>query len=166
MRNGKEEACIDVQHRKRGRPWLRDDREAKFDSPRFRSGSDPLRRPMVQPLYGPGPSMGLAYDDNLRRTQSYRVLKSQPAESVAPGFPDRALTSDANIFPAPLSISSRAPDLRISEAAAFLTIDFEFGNALSAFLDAVARPSAKGMRLVDLLAASGRDKVSELQRQI
>jgi len=125
-----------------------------------------MRRPMTQSLYGPGSSMGMAYDDNLRRTQSYRVLKSQPAEPIAPRFSERALASDANIFPAPLSIPPRAPELRASEPAAFLTVDFEFGNASSAFLDAVARPSVKGMRLIDLLAAGDRDKVSGLQRQI
>ncbi|KAK0643633.1 hypothetical protein B0T16DRAFT_186847 [Cercophora newfieldiana] len=139
MTNGKEDLCIDVQHKKRGRPRLRD------DGPRFGSGSDAMRRPMGQSLYGPGSSM---------------------AEPIAPRFSDRALASDANIFPAPLSIPPRAPELRTSEPAAFLTVDFEFGNASTAFLDAVARPSVKGMRLADLVAASDRDKVSGLQRQV
>ncbi|KAK4448101.1 hypothetical protein QBC34DRAFT_408146 [Podospora aff. communis PSN243] len=166
MTNGKEELCIDVQHKKRGRPRLRGDGETKFDSPRFGSGSDAMRRPMGQSLYGPGSSMGMAYDDNLRRTQSYRVLKSQPAEPIAPRFSDRALASDANIFPAPLSIPPRAPELRISEPAAYLTVDLELGNASSTFLDAVVRPSVKGMRLVDLVAPGDRDRVAGLQRQI
>jgi len=125
-----------------------------------------LQRPMAPSLYGQGSSMGMPYDDNLRRTQSYRVLKSQPAEPIAPRFSERALASDSSIFPAPLSIPPRAPELRIAEPAAFLTVDFEFGNASNTFLDAVARPSVQGLRLVDVLAAGERDKASGLQRQI
>ncbi|KAK1759385.1 hypothetical protein QBC47DRAFT_292278 [Echria macrotheca] len=158
--NGKEEACIDVQHKKRGRPRLRDDRDTKFEGTRFGSATDSLRRPMAPSPYGPGSSIGMAYDDPLRRPQSYRVLKSQPAEPLAPRFSERAL-ADANIFPAPLSIPTRAP-----EPAAFLTFDLEFGNASTAFLDAIARPSVKGMRLGDVVVSGERDRVSALQRQI
>lgn len=162
MSNGKEDACIDVQHKKRGRPRLRDDRDAKFDGSRFGSSGDAMRRPMpVSTAYGQRSSMGMAHDDNLRRTQSYRILKSQPAEPIAPRFPERALASDANIFPAPLSIPPRAP-----EPAAYLTVDFEFGNASTAFLDSIARQSVKGLRLADVVVAGDRERASALHRQI
>ncbi len=104
--------------------------------------------------------MGMAYDDNLRRT-SYRVLKSQPAEPIVPRFPERALASDSSVFPAPLSIPPRAP-----EPAAFLTLDLEFGIASSTFLDATGRGSVQGSRLVDTLSPADREKVAALQRQI
>ncbi|KAK0722167.1 hypothetical protein B0T26DRAFT_642510 [Lasiosphaeria miniovina] len=160
LTNGKEEACIDVQHRKRGRPRLRDEREAKFDGPRFGSAADAMRRP-IQSLYSPGSSIGMAYEENIRRTQSYRVLKSQPAETIAPRFPDRGSVSDANIFPAPLSISTRPPEL-----AAFLTVDFEFAKSSSTFRDAIGRQSLSGFKLADFLAPGDREKASSLQQMV
>ncbi|KAK3318529.1 hypothetical protein B0H66DRAFT_241949 [Apodospora peruviana] len=164
LSNGKEEACVDVQHKKRGRPRLRDDRgEIKYDSARFGSAPDPMRR-QISSFYAPGTgvsSMGMAYDDNLRRTQSYRVLKSQPAEPNIPRFPERGSASDANIFPAPLSISTRIP-----EPAAFLTVDLEFSKASSPFHDAVGRTSIIGLKLVDLVVPQDREKASNLERRM
>lgn len=166
---------MDVQHKKRGRPRLRDDREMKFDSSnRFGSGPEPMRRP-ISSLYGsggsgpgpgPGPglgvsSMSMGYDDSLRRTQSYRVLKSQPAESIAPRFPERGSASDANIFPAPLSISTRLP-----EPAAFLTTDLEFAKSSSTFQEAIGRTPANGTKLVDLVMPQDRERALNLQRRI
>ncbi|KAK3390375.1 hypothetical protein B0H63DRAFT_519602 [Podospora didyma] len=158
--NGKQDACIDVQHRKRGRPRLRDDRETKFDVARYGPASDPMRRPMPS-MYGQGAPMGMGYDDNLRRTQSYRVLKSQPAEPIAPRYPERGSASDANVYPAPLSISTRAP-----EPAAILTLGLDLAKASSTFWDAVGRQPMEGLRLADLLVSGDREKVSALQRQM
>ncbi|KAK3944905.1 hypothetical protein QBC46DRAFT_251088 [Diplogelasinospora grovesii] len=160
LSNGKEESCVDVQHKKRGRPRLRDDRESQYSIARFGTAPDPIRRPIS--LYGAGSSMGMAYDDTFRRTQSYRVLKSQPAEPIAPRFPERGSTSDANIFPAPpLLITTRTP-----EPAAFLTIDLEFLKDSNTFRDAIGRPSLKGLKLIDLLVTGDRDKASSFQQQM
>ncbi|KAK5660307.1 hypothetical protein OQA88_12847 [Cercophora sp. LCS_1] len=165
--NGKEDACIDVQHKKRGRPRLRDDRETKFEGTGFAGAAGAMRRPM-QPHYGsPGSSIGMPYDDTLRRTQGYRVLKSQPAEpTIAPRFPERALGPDPGIFPPPLSIPPRAPEPRAFEPAAFFTIDLEFGNASGPFLDAIGRPAVNNLRLVDVVVPADREKVAALQRQV
>ncbi|KAK4214833.1 hypothetical protein QBC37DRAFT_141327 [Rhypophila decipiens] len=170
LSNGKEEACVDVQHKKRGRPRLRDDREMKFDTTsRFGSGpADPMRRP-ISSIYGSGGSsagpsvapMSMGYDDSLRRTQSYRVLKSQPTESIAPRFPERAAASDANIFPPPLSISTRLP-----EPAAFLTTDLEFAKSSITFQEAIGRAPANGVKLIDLVVPQDREKALNLQRRI
>lgn len=103
--------------------------------------------------------MGPAFDDSLRRTQSHRILKSQPAEAVPPRFPERASAADANVFPAPPTMATRAP-----EPAAFLTMDFEVAKASSTFCDAVGRPSVLGQKLADLLAPSDRDKAAACQR--
>jgi len=110
--------------------------------------------------------MGMPYDDPLRRTQSYRVLKSQPAEPIAPRFSERALAAEANMFPSPLSIPSRVPEQRPPEPAAFLSADLEFGNASSAFLDAICRPSVKGLRLMDIVVPGDREKTIGLLRQV
>jgi hypothetical protein len=116
--------------------------------------------------YSSGPPPGTAFDDSLRRnqSQSYRVLKSQPPEPVAPRFIERASAADANIFPAPpvpLSIYTKPP-----EPAAFLTTDWDIAKASSTFLDALSRPGVNGLKLVDVIAPSDREKVLNHQRQL
>ncbi|KAH6856554.1 hypothetical protein B0I37DRAFT_334016 [Chaetomium sp. MPI-CAGE-AT-0009] len=161
MSTNKEGACIDVQHKKRGRPRLRDDNQAKYEGARFGSAVDAMRRPLSS-AYGPGPPLGMVYDDPLRRTQSYRVLKSQPAESIAPRFPERGLASDANIYPAPLSIATaRVPE----EPVAYLTIGLEFSRASASFLGAIGRASVTGLEITNVLAAEERPRASRLQQQ-
>lgn len=105
--------------------------------------------------------MGGTVDDSLRRTQSYRVLKSQPPEPLAPRFLERGHAGNANIYPSPLQISTRPP-----EPAAFLTMELEVAKASSTFLDAVGRPAVQGMRITDLLASGDRERMTILQRQI
>ncbi|KAH8880678.1 hypothetical protein GQ53DRAFT_669403 [Thozetella sp. PMI_491] len=165
LNNGKEDQCVDVQHKKRGRPRLRDDRE-RFDPSRFSNAPDSMMRRPLSLFGAPGPSMGMAYDDNLRRTQSYRVLKSHPVEPIAPRFPERASLSGANVYPAPsLSIATRAPE-RIPEPAAYLTMDMEVAKASSTFVDALGRATVRGQRLVDLVMPGDREKWSICQRQL
>jgi hypothetical protein len=120
-----------------------------------------MRRPLSS-AFGPGPSLGMVYDDPLRRTQSYRVLKSQPAESIAPRFPDRGLASDANVYPAPLSMATpRLPE----EPVAYLTVGLEFSKASASFLGAVGRTSVSGLKLANVLVAEEGPRASRLQQQ-
>lgn len=120
-----------------------------------------MRRPLSS-AYGPGPSLGMVYDDPLRRTQSYRVLKSQPAESIAPRFPERGLASDANIYPAPLSITTaRVPE----EPVAYLTIGLGFSRASASFLNGIGRASVTGLEFVNVLVPEERARASRLQQQ-
>lgn len=149
-----------MQHKKRGRPRLRDDHHRTGFDPRLGANQDPnLRRPLS--LYSPQGGLGGTVDDSLRRTQSYRVLKSQPPEPLAPRFLDRGHASNVNIYPSPLQISTRPP-----EAAAFLTMELEIAKASSSFLDAVGRPSVQGLRITDLLGLGDRERMMALQRQI
>ncbi|ROW09401.1 hypothetical protein VMCG_02244 [Cytospora schulzeri] len=160
MQNGKEDACVDVQHKKRGRPRLRDDhRGAGFDS-RIGQGQDQgIRRPLS--LYTPQGPMSSGYDDSLRRTQSYRVLKSQPPEPMAPRYLERGSVSGANLYPAPLSISTVPP-----EPAAFLTMDLEVAKVSNTFEEAVGRRIIQGLRITDMLAPGDRERMMGLQRQM
>jgi hypothetical protein len=120
-----------------------------------------MRRPLTS-AYGSGPAVGMVYDDPFRRTQSYRVLKSQPTESATPRFPERGLASDANIYPAPLSISTA----RIAEEpVAYLTISLEFARASASFLGQIGRHSVAGLELGAVLVAEERSKASRLQQQ-
>lgn len=63
--NNKADSCVDVQHKKRGRPRLRDDRESRYDASRFGGPPEPL---LSRPLsaYEPGPPMGMGL---LKRTK-------------------------------------------------------------------------------------------------
>jgi hypothetical protein len=113
--------------------------------------------------FNPSPAIGVGYEDSIRRnqSQSYRVLKSQPPEPIAPRFIERGSAADANFFPAPLSISTRPP-----EPAAFLTMDLEIAKASSTFLDALSRSGVKGLKLTDLIAPGDIEKVHGHQRQM
>ncbi|KAL8296014.1 hypothetical protein RB600_001481 [Gaeumannomyces tritici] len=159
--NGKEDSCIDVQHKKRGRPRLRDDRELRYDVP-SRAGQPQeggLRRPIS--LFSQPPSMGVpSYNDSLRRSQSYRVLKSQPSDGVASRFLERGSAADVNVYPAPLSIATRPP-----EAAAFLTMDFAIAKASATFSEALGR-HAKGMRLAEVVVPGDQERVANLQSMV
>ena len=149
---------MDVQHKKRGRPRLREDRD-RFDASRFGPPEPVMRRPLA--LYGAGSSMGMAYDDTLGRSQSYRILKSQPVEPIAPRFPERGSISDANVFPTPLSITTRAP-----EPAAYLTMELEIAKASATFAEAIGRSSVQGFRLSDIVVPNDREKALTYQRQL
>ncbi|KAI1095817.1 hypothetical protein F5B19DRAFT_268918 [Rostrohypoxylon terebratum] len=162
LSNGKEDSCVDVQHKKRGRPRLRDDNQPRFDAgARFPHPADPsLRRPVS--LYSPISAVSASsYDDPLRRSHSYRVLKSQPSDNIAPRFIERGSAADANIYPAPLSIPTRAP-----EPVAFLTMDLEILKASSTFVDAVNSRTFLGRRMVEVVSPNERDRVIALQRSL
>lgn len=159
LSNGKEDSCVDVQHKKRGRPRLRDDNQPRFDA-RFPHPTDPtMRRPVS--LYSPMTAVSGTYEDPLRRNNPYRVLKSQPSDPIAPRFIERGSASDANIFPAPLSITSRAP-----EPVAFLTTDLEIAKASRTFIEAVGSQSIVGRRLLEVVSPGERDKAMALQRYL
>ncbi|KAK9422527.1 putative Zn(2)-C6 fungal-type domain-containing protein [Seiridium unicorne] len=162
LSNGKEDACVDVQHKKRGRPRLRDDRETRFDSSRFQHPADPMRRPVS--LYAPVSAPAVAFDDPLRRSQSYRVLKSQPSEPTPPRYLERGSASDANVFPPPLMIPSRP-----LEPIAFLTVDLEIARVSNTFVDAIGAGVAQailGRKLEEITAPQERDRVAGLQRAL
>ncbi|KAF7547128.1 hypothetical protein G7046_g9099 [Stylonectria norvegica] len=160
LSNGKEESCVDVQHKKRGRPRLRDDRDARYDPSRFPHPQDvALMRPLS--IYPSGGSMGSGYEDPLRRVQSFRVLKSQPSEPLGPRFLDRASAPDANVYAAPLSIATRQP-----EPVAFLTMKLEFAKASPIFVDAIGGVNLQGRNLSDIVMPAERDKVSTIRGQL
>ncbi|KAI1503872.1 hypothetical protein F5X99DRAFT_416911 [Biscogniauxia marginata] len=160
LSNGKEDACIDVQHKKRGRPRLRDDREPRFDTGRFPHPADPAARRPVS-LYSPVNTAAVPFEDPLRRSQSYRVLKSQPSDPIAPRFVERGAAADMNIHPPPLSIPARAP-----EPVAFLTMDLGVAKASSTFVEAIGAQSFLGRSLLDIVNAPERDRVISLQRAL
>ena len=101
------------------------------------------------------------YEDPLRRTQTYRVLKSQPSEPGGPRYLDRASALDATVYAPPLSITTRPP-----EPAAYLTLDLEISKASLTFRDALGGADVNGRRLVDVVAPHERDRVLSLRDQL
>ncbi|KAK1723446.1 hypothetical protein CaCOL14_007497 [Colletotrichum acutatum] len=163
--NGKEDACVDVQHKKRGRPRLRDDREARYGPSTYQHPQDAAaaaaaaRRPPLSHYSAGTPISG--YDDPIRGSHSYRVLKSQPSEPIAPRYLDRAPMGEANLYSQPPSIASGAP-----EPVIFLTTELEIARASPSFADAVGIPSVRGRSLFDIVMPSEREKLQSHQRQI
>lgn len=155
---------MDVQHKKRGRPRLRDDRETRFDSSRFQQhpAETMMRRPVS--LYAPVSAAAVPFDDPLRRSQSYRVLKSQPTEPITPRYPERGSVGDANIYPPPLVIPTRP-----LEPLAYLTVDFEIARVSANFVEAIGAGLAQailGRKLEEIIAPSERDRIVALQRAL
>ncbi|KKA27278.1 hypothetical protein TD95_003478 [Thielaviopsis punctulata] len=154
--NGKEDCCIDVQHKKRGRPRLRDDRDNRFD-PRFPSTSstnnDTARRPLGSSSTYPSSSPTVA-----------------PGESAASRFVDRtsAPAPDTSIYSQqqqqqPLSIATSA----CQEPMAYLMLkDLEIVKASPSFNEAVGITSTYGVKLIDVLAPSEREKIKTLNNEL
>lgn len=117
-----------------------------------------MRRPVS--LYSPISTTSSLYEDPLRRNP-YRVLKSQPSEHGPHRYIERGSASDANIFPAPISIPSRAP-----EPVAFLTTDLEIQRTSRTFVESVGSQSILGRRLLDVVSPLERDRVMALQRSL
>ncbi|KAH0439940.1 hypothetical protein CcaCcLH18_02657 [Colletotrichum camelliae] len=155
-----EDACVDVQHKKRGRPRLRDDREGRYGPSTYPHPQDAAaaRRPLS--LYSSGGPIS-GYDDPIRRSQSYRVLKSQPSEPLAPRYLERASPADANLYAPPLSAAPGAP-----EPVIFLTMELDIARVSQTFSDAVGIVNVRGRKLFDIVVPSDREKVQNHQRQM
>ncbi|RSL39465.1 hypothetical protein CEP53_014031 [Fusarium sp. AF-6] len=139
--NGKEESCVDVQHKKRGRPRLRDDRDTRYDPSRFPHPQDAAaRRPLS--IYPSGVPLG-------------------PGEHMAPRYLERTLNTDPSPYPAPLP-----PAARGGEPVAFLNMKMDFAKTSSAFTEAVGHPVLHGQNLSDVVAPSDRDKVLSIRSQL
>ncbi|KAI1874829.1 uncharacterized protein JN550_002258 [Neoarthrinium moseri] len=121
-----------------------------------------IRRPVS--LYAPSSAAVVPFDDPLRRSQSYRVLKSHPSDPVAPKHLERGSISDANIYPPPLALPQRS-----LEPLAFLTVDFELARISNTFVDAIGAGSAQsilGRKLAEVMVPQEWDRVAALQRSL
>ncbi|KAG7416389.1 hypothetical protein LZL87_004738 [Fusarium oxysporum] len=139
--NGKEESCVDVQHKKRGRPRLRDDRETRYDPSRFPHPQDTTaRRPLS--IYPSGVPIG-------------------PGEHMNPRYPERGPNMDAPTFPPPLSVGPRGAD-----PVAFLNMKMDFAKASPAFMEAVGHVELQGQNLGDVVVPAEREKVVSIRSQL
>ncbi|KFY11050.1 hypothetical protein V492_04702 [Pseudogymnoascus sp. VKM F-4246] len=148
----KEDACVDMVHKKRGRPRLRDDHNPRLEQPAHPS-LDPLhRRPAPHFSTTSPPS-----DPHTRSSSSYRVLKSQVSPNL-PRYLEHASPSDANLFPPPATARPQEPP------ALYLTPSLRIARASPAFSHATGIPSPVARSLHDILAPASRPSAAHIQR--
>lgn len=99
------------------------------------------------------------YEDPIQASHSYRVLKSQPSEPLAPRYLERASMADANLYAQPPSLATGTP-----EPVVFLTMELEIARVSPAFADAVGIHNPRGRTLFDIVLPSERDKIQSHQR--
>lgn len=156
---GKEDACVDVQHKKRGRPRLRDDKEARFDLSRPAASHEAaMRRPLS--VYPPGGSTASGYELSPHDTHAQRVLKPQPRELLAPRYTDHPSPREMGPYNPGPSTTTQAP-----EYVAYLGLDMGFSWASEPFLGALGGLHSR-QTLEDVVAPSDRDKVLSLKSRI
>ncbi|KAH7030825.1 uncharacterized protein B0I36DRAFT_114461 [Microdochium trichocladiopsis] len=159
LSNGKDDACVDVQHKKRGRPRLRDDRESRFETARYAQPDEPLSR--RSSLYSPAISTATSYDDPLRRAQSYRAIKSQPNEPEATDYQPVERATFPHVHHQQPSVLDRDQD-----PVAYLNLDLSIARASEPFFEMLGSRDVLGRRLVEIVSAHERDRLSALQSSL
>ncbi|KAG9234042.1 hypothetical protein BJ875DRAFT_377255 [Amylocarpus encephaloides] len=166
--NGKEDTCVDVQHKKRGRPRLRDDREQRHEAmghPRM-GYPNPVEGSMRHPLATFDPStasMNPEFADSLHRSESYRVLESQGGPPP-PRYMEHASMSGANagtgfMMPAPRMLPLQEP------LCAYLTMKMQVAKVTQSFGGVVGNlGGVRSRNLQELVGTGDYEKVERLQR--
>lgn len=148
-------SCVDVQHKKRGRPRLREEdnlREAAFTNEYVRA-EDYANRGGIITVPQPGRP----------KSKSYRELRSQPGSvgdqrprTSDPGYSNGLYQHGQPVSHAPLFISPSVPTV-------LLTPDLIVAQHNSAFAQALALTfNARGHGLADLVVPSEREKIHRL----
>ncbi|KAL6829871.1 hypothetical protein V8C40DRAFT_171519 [Trichoderma camerunense] len=158
--NGKEDACVDVQHKKRGRPRLRDERDARFDPTRYSHPQDAaLRRPLS--IYPSGMAGLSPYEDPLRRSQSYRSLEPPSNDATSREYQERSMAPDPNIYNPSYPGTPHA-----MEPLAYLSMEFDIVKASPMFMDIVHASSPIGNKLSDIVTPHQANFLTNLQNQL
>lgn len=159
--NGKEDSCVDVQHKKRGRPRLRDDRDARFDSlmPSHSQDGSPRRPLSIYPSAGTGPS---SFDDHYQRRHSFRSSDGRLGTTFPFKQPERESSLESNSYTTPFS----NPPPGNPEPVAYLTLGLEFIKASVPFLDAIGTITVTGRQLSDFVLPAEAEKVSKIVEHV
>ncbi|KAK3174261.1 hypothetical protein OEA41_001505 [Lepraria neglecta] len=160
VQTGKEASCVDVQHKKRGRPRLREEdslREVAFGSeyphPELYSGSNGLADPQ----------------SDRRRSKTYRELRSQPEIPYVdrrPRTSDPAYSQQPYLHGAATYPVSAPTNTFLNESipTVLLTPDFVVAQHNRAFSDALSLSfTARAQTLLDLVVPAEREKIQRLQ---
>lgn len=161
VQTGKEASCVDVQHKKRGRPRLREEdnvREMAFGT------EDPHSE-----LYS-GQAGGLSDPHSgRRRSKTYRELRSQPE---TPFVDQRPRTSDPAFSQQQYMQGATAYHVspptthfvNLDIPTALLTPDFVVAQHNRAFIDALSLSfTVRAQGLVDLVVTAEKQRIQRLQ---
>ncbi|MCJ1265095.1 hypothetical protein MMC22_004970 [Lobaria immixta] len=159
VQTGKESTCVDVQHKKRGRPRLREEdstREVDFGRDYPHQEIYPNRNGVLSV-----PQVGR------RRSKSYRELRSQPGvyyndQPQRTSNPEYAIQQHIpNTSRIP--VSPTASYLSESTPTVLLTPDFLVAEHNHAFADALSLPyQIKGQSLAELVIPAEREKIQRV----
>lgn len=149
--NGKTDTCKDVEHKKRGRPRLRDDRGQKIPQPpRYPAGSHPLH---LNPL--------------AVRQHNHRLLQPNPLASSI-GAPD-AYGGKYNDMPAGAAMEQAYLESGFNPASdpmAVMDTEFRVTSANDQFRSFFVNMRVDGARMVDLVDPSSAGLVEYFKRQL
>ena len=160
-----EETCVDVQHKKRGRPRLRDENE--FQVEQMMPG--PASQPPVTFASSPTSTRPIAGTRH-RRTESLRSLRSQTSDS-----------SGASALPTPTYLPPPAPPRHglqplpfpgaalsvVDVPTAYLDLDLTFIRANNAFQQAIsAGQDVRGRRLDEIAASADANTFQSIRTQL
>jgi hypothetical protein len=154
--NGKEANCKDIQHKKRGRPRLRDERDARLDSARYSLPHD-LNNMRPLDMYQSAGRQHIV-DDSLQQHSLNRFEYAATDSAPGPKFLQRVLSSERS--PGQLG----RPQVAVEEPVAYLNMNMEFMKVSSTFVDAVGSiPELVGRTLSDVTTPKERDRIMALR---
>jgi hypothetical protein len=160
---GDQETCVDVQHKKRGRPRLRDERSHSFEISH-------MQRPGI--ASSPSSPSGLS---SSYRSGTHRVLKSQSSDitrySRRPSLTPREeiLGHATGYFDPALQRPDRINLPPISNATAYLTTDLIVVKSTDSIRELLGYNKVEldcRMSLFDLVVEGDREKVYQLSNRI
>ncbi|KZF23124.1 hypothetical protein L228DRAFT_104826 [Xylona heveae TC161] len=149
---GKQDSCVDVQHKKRGRPRLRDERDRSSEG-----GSQNV------PQQSTGPPL-LPQEQFATNSPSFQRLQSEFDAKRTQSVPFQ----ERKGFGSPQSQAVAPPELRSAViATALLSLDLVIASYDQAFQEAIA-PGAdmRGLSLMDLVAEHDRPSLQNLRREL
>ena len=153
------DTCLDVQHKKRGRPRLRDDESFKADSA------------VAESSHGPGPAIN-QYPPQVRplarvrskRSDSFRSLRSHTGEAPS-AYPLTTPLQDPSVFQLAPANQSRSQPYEIPMA--FLDLDFVVVRANKPFEQIICGSrDAKGSQLADLASSSDNETFHSIRERL
>ncbi|PVH72618.1 hypothetical protein DL98DRAFT_67842 [Cadophora sp. DSE1049] len=160
-----EDACVDVQHKKRGRPRLRDKGEQRYEGLGTGYGHLPPDASMRRPLSmypASDPSLTPAFED-IRKSGSYGWLKSHRGP-IAAKYPEHASSADANMVSGSIIPTPRI--LPQEPICAYLTMEMQIVKTNQAVIDTIGFRPLVSRKLQEVVGINDREKVMRLQRAL
>lgn len=153
--HGKEDTCVDVRHKKRGRPRLRDDRESRMEAARFPHG----------------PESGARRSSNIRPASMGQSLFYNSPGSAAASAPGSEFTSPETpghrylprVFSADASYRAEVQSLQpVEEPVVYMRTNMEIVKASASFSEAIGVAGFAGRRIIDMVAPETSETMMEL----